>query len=139
MSHLASIIDSDSSLAPQAVFTAVLPVNAINAVLVGTTAANFGRFVVTDVWWSANTSANSGFTLSCGVVGTTYVDICAAQAITTPSATRNFNKLTLVATTAVNGPTVAPSTGIYVRCSTSTNTGTVQIHVAGYYIGARTP
>jgi hypothetical protein len=108
--------------------------------LIFTTEANKGRFVVTDVWFHADTITSLGFSapsISVGHTSSNYADFVSNQALPNSSwAANQFKEVTLRSegSSRISCPA---STGIYVKVVTASDatayTGTVFIE--GFYIG----
>lgn len=108
--------------------------------LIFTTEANKGRFVVTDVWFHADSITSLGFSapsISVGHTSSNYADFVSNQALPNSSwAANQFKEVTLRSegSSRISCPA---STGIYVKVVTASDatayTGTVFIE--GFYIG----
>ena len=108
--------------------------------LIFTTEANKGRFVITNVWFHADTITSLGFSapsISVGHTSTNYADFVSNQAL--PNSSWAANQFTALSLRAENSSRIScpASTGIYVKVVTASDatayTGTVFIE--GFYIG----
>jgi hypothetical protein len=137
-----SYVDSKVGTIVAGKVTAKVQINCKTAgsTLLLTTDASKGRFVVTNVWFHADTIASLGFTgpsISVGHTASNYADFVSNQALPNSSfAANQFTALTLRAESSSRISCPA-STGIYVKVVTAsdatTYTGTVFIE--GFYIG----
>ena len=108
--------------------------------LIFTTEANKGRFVITNVWFHADTITSLGFSapsISVGHTSTNYADFVSNQAL--PNSSWAANQFTALSLRAESSSRIScpASTGIYVKVVTASDatayTGTVFIE--GFYIG----
>jgi hypothetical protein len=137
-----SYVDSKVGTIVAGKLTAKVQINCKTAgsTLLLTTDASKGRFIVTNVWFHADTIASLGFTgpsISVGHTASNYADFVSNQALPNSSfAANQFTALTLRAESSSRISCPA-STGIYVKVVTAsdatTYTGTVFIE--GFYIG----